>query len=532
MKEITKKISWNKKAYFFSLDAFVALVIILGVIFFIKSNTVQISYEENLQRDLLEVLSSIKIGEINNSYVRQLIANGNITNLNQSVLEQIGEFYAESSSEAGILTENILNELNLEENLGLYFNGMPVALSNSTGINNSEKLWTSRQIISGIQQGNSSSGFSSRAFLTARNKVDYFYFGGYVGDGNISVRVGGNITNVNIEAVFSGNFDLYINNISAGSYTPPSDIPYKISLTNYTSLFSSEENYIDFNTNMRTKAKTNFEKDIFKLLNNAFYGKTVENIRGRINVNLVSDFNSLKRITSRVNFKGGQIIDHNLALLTSNITSITFNKPIYLGASILDLSKLLMYEFFYNTILPTWNKVEVIGFDTDSYFLNIKTEDVYEDMKKIQNELDTSDFPENHFLFNKDNKKVIGKFKDELNGKMMTEIIFLKSKCYSYKVFGNEYYDSNLKTRKCKGISKVTNKKYLTFDDYKKALFDSEIIIKSQYQINSKQHNIYFSKITKRALSCFDNKRFIFTDGIRTLPYCKEQLKLLQYLYL
>ena len=102
-----------------------------------------------------------------------------------------------------------------------------------------------------------------------------------------------------------------------------------------------------------------------------------------------------------------------------------------------------MFDLFSDkmekVVMKNWNNVDVIGFDTDSYFLNIQTEDVYEDMKNIQNELDTSAYDKNHFLSNQTNKKVIGKFKDELNGELMTELVFLKAKCYAYRIKGTDF---------------------------------------------------------------------------------------------
>src|SRR3989344_2878516 len=236
----------NKKAYLLSLDAFIALIIILGVVLFIKPTSVQVSHDVKLQEDLISVLSSLKIGEVNNSYVRQLIIDGKITNLNQSVLEQIGEFYANSDPDAENLAQNILDGLNVKENIGLYFNNIPIAIFGTLNPSDSENIWTSRQIISGIQQGDSIKGYSSRAFLFSEKKVDYFYFGGYIGDGNITLKISGDITSIDIESVFSGNFDLYINDVFAQTYTPSLNTPYKINLTNHMDKFSSGDNYISF----------------------------------------------------------------------------------------------------------------------------------------------------------------------------------------------------------------------------------------------------------------------------------------------
>jgi len=234
----------NKRGYFFSLDAFIALLIILGVVLFIKPQSNQINQEVSLQNDFLTVLSSVKIGEINNSYATQLILDGKITNLNNSVLEQIGEFYADSQNESTLLAEAIINDLNLRENVGIYFNGIPIATSGSLDFNDAENVWTSRQIISGIQAGDSVTGYSSRAFLSSKNKVKYFYFGGYVGDGNITVDLGEDVTSANVEAVFSGDFDLYVNDVFINSHSPSANIPYTFSLTS--EYFSAGENNLSF----------------------------------------------------------------------------------------------------------------------------------------------------------------------------------------------------------------------------------------------------------------------------------------------
>ena len=109
--------------------------------------------------------------------------------------------------------------------------------------------------------------------------------------------------------------------------------------------------------------------------------------------------------------------------IIKNKPSINFNKPIYLGMCILDYSKLHMYEFYYNVINKLWPNNYLVGSDTDSFFLSIESPDIYKDKEKIIDELDTSDYPKDHPLYSIKNKKVMGKFKDELNGKIMNEII-------------------------------------------------------------------------------------------------------------
>ena len=141
--------------------------------------------------------------------------------------------------------------------------------------------------------------------------------------------------------------------------------------------------YIDFNTNERTKANSEFEKNLWKLMNNSFYGKTMENIRGRVSVNLQSTEQEARKMFSKPTYKDHIIFNEDLIAVLNNVSSVKFDKPIYLGMCVLDYSKLLMYMFYYEVIDKLWLNNEIIGFDTDSFFLDIYTEDIYEDMKKI-----------------------------------------------------------------------------------------------------------------------------------------------------
>ncbi|XP_071138806.1 uncharacterized protein [Mytilus edulis] len=124
----------------------------------------------------------------------------------------------------------------------------------------------------------------------------------------------------------------------------------------------------------------------------------------------------------KMKIKKEKLSDYQLNLLG--------DKPI--GQAILDYSKQLMYSFYYDVANELWEKNELVASDTDSMILNIKTKDIYKDMEEIIDELDTSGYPKDHPLYSEKNKKVIGKFKDELNGKIMNEIVFLKSKAYSF----------------------------------------------------------------------------------------------------
>ncbi|XP_054267190.1 uncharacterized protein LOC128989333 [Macrosteles quadrilineatus] len=190
--------------------------------------------------------------------------------------------------------------------------------------------------------------------------------------------------------------------------------------------------YIDLNTSMRTKATNNFEKDFFKLMNNAVFGKTMENIRNRVNIRLATKEKQVDKWLAQPNFKRRTIFTDQLAAVHMSKTKLVFNKPIYVGMSILDVSKTLMYDFHYNVIKARYgDKVQLQYTDTDSLTYLTYTDDVYKDMKEMQDFFDTSDYPPNHPCFSVTNKKIIGKFKDELNGRIMFEHIALRSKMYA-----------------------------------------------------------------------------------------------------
>lgn len=239
-----------KKAYFFSLDALIALIVIVAVILVAVPIVKQRTLEMNIQEDVIKSLSSIKIEELDNAYSKELIAEGKITNLDQSVLEQIGEFYAKEMPEAQLLADSIFSNMDIKENTGIWFNNQLIAARNSTPFETSERAWTSREIISGIEKGKELKGYSSRAYLTNANRIYYFYFGGYIGDGNITAEINysGSIKNAKIEIAINKEFDLYINDIFSGHYENSSspETPAVYNIDAYLSNFHSGKNTIKF----------------------------------------------------------------------------------------------------------------------------------------------------------------------------------------------------------------------------------------------------------------------------------------------
>ncbi len=242
----------NKKAYYFTLDAFIALIIILSVLMIVKPFKEEIEIQEAVQEDLISSLSSLQMYEIDNDYAKQLISEEKASE-NNTILEQIVELHAKSLPEAKEFSENILNSLNTKTNMGIWFNNELIASKNSSSLQNSTEVWTSRQLVSGIQKGNDTTAFSSRAFLTKSDRTKYFYFGGYVGDGNISLLVNytGTIKDAELEIAINNDFDVYINNVFSGHYeNSTSDLhPAKYSLDSYLSRFNSGENMLKITKN-------------------------------------------------------------------------------------------------------------------------------------------------------------------------------------------------------------------------------------------------------------------------------------------
>ena len=192
--------------------------------------------------------------------------------------------------------------------------------------------------------------------------------------------------------------------------------------------------YIDFNTQKRTNAKNSFEKDFFKLMNNSVFGKTMENLRKRVDVRLITDENKLLKLSSKPTFVSSKIFNENLVAVHKIKETLILNRPAYVGMCILDLSKTLMYDFHYNYIQKKYgDKAKLLFTDTDSLTYEIEAEeDIYKDFWDDKEKFDNSDYPEDSPYYDKTNKKVIGKFKDEAGGVPIVEFVGLRSKMYSY----------------------------------------------------------------------------------------------------
>ncbi|XP_031633765.1 uncharacterized protein LOC116347343 [Contarinia nasturtii] len=197
------------------------------------------------------------------------------------------------------------------------------------------------------------------------------------------------------------------------------------------------EDYIMLNTHERAKSKTEFEKNLFKLMNNAVFGKTMENIRKRVDIKLINKWDGrygMKILVARPNFKRVVVFNENLVACELQRLNVFMTKPVIVGAAILEISKCKMYEFHYDFILQKFDyeHCQIQYTDTDSFLYNFICEDAYEFIRENKEKFDTSDFPPNNpYHIQQFNKKVLGVMKDEYSGEIIKEFIGLRSKICS-----------------------------------------------------------------------------------------------------
>ncbi|XP_026322221.1 uncharacterized protein LOC113231895 [Hyposmocoma kahamanoa] len=300
------------------------------------------------------------------------------------------------------------------------------------------------------------------------------------------------------------------------------------------------QKYIDLNTNLRQSAVSVFEKDFFKLMNNAIFGKTIENRRKQVSVKLITtwkdEYNLTKKrldaetLISRPNLKNISVFSENFLAAQFTPEKIVLDRPIYIGFSVLEYAKQHLYKFHYDFIKKIYNQNAKLCYtDTDSLLYLIFTEDVYRDIKNNLSEFDTSNFDLNNpYCIERVNAKIPGLFKDELGGDVIREFVGLRAKLYSL---------NSIKTRinKAKGVSKCVTKN-LTLSQYKDSLFNvkdlkylKEQLVKSVDNIKNKikmiqcdedeanlKYKNVFKSITEPLETLLKNKKSIPTFTMST----------------
>ena len=282
--------------------------------------------------------------------------------------------------------------------------------------------------------------------------------------------------------------------------------------------------YIAENTRLRQQAADDFEKDYYKLLNNAFFGKTMENVRRRVKIVLVNSGRSHAWQTSKPTYKRFQIFDENLVGVELAQSNILLDKPIYVGFTVLELSKLLMFKFHYEVMKPNFPESVLCFTDTDSFLYHLTCENLYGNhLQRLRDHFDFSNLASDNPLFSNANRAVVGKFKDETSGVPIREFVGLRSKCYSILTGAGKQKHT------AAGVKKCVRDKELNHELYRKVLQDPVMIKPAdqsledhfihQMTFRSQSHTVYTIDQCKVGLTRYDDKRWVLQDGVTTRPH-------------
>jgi hypothetical protein len=256
-------------------------------------------------------------------------------------------------------------------------------------------------------------------------------------------------------------------------------------------------------------------------MNNSVFGKTLENVRTHSKVNLVSDPIKFMKMTARPQIKHFKIINEDAVIVERVKAKVVMNKPIFTGFCILDLSKLLMYNFHYNVFVAKYQeRSKLLYTDTDSLLYWVHTQNFYSDLRGIAHEFDLSDYPEESNLKSSTNAKVLGKMKDECNGKAAIEFLGLRSKMYSLLIERNQPAKLT-----AKGVKKNYIKKHVNHQMYLNTLQSRVGTTAKFLNFRSRCHKIETVKFVKKCLAAYDDKRFVLSDGVSTLAYGHKDIK-------
>lgn len=249
----------------------------------------------------------------------------------------------------------------------------------------------------------------------------------------------------------------------------------------------------------------------------------MENIRKRIKIVLVNSARRHGWQTSKPTFKRFAIFDSDLVGVELAQTTLTFDKPIYVGFTVLELSKLLMYRFHFETIKPNFPQSTLCFTDTDSFLYHIEIEALYDHLYRLRTHFDFSNYPEDHPLYSLTNKAVIGKFKDETASVPIIEFCGLRSKMYSILTADGK------QKMAAAGIKKAVAKRELHHQLYKKILVGPSMVQSvdepfedlyvNQKTFRSFNHQVYTIDTRKVGLTRYDDKRWILSDGVSTRPH-------------
>lgn len=271
--------------------------------------------------------------------------------------------------------------------------------------------------------------------------------------------------------------------------------------------------YVDFNTLPRQNASSASEKNFFKFMNNAIFGKTMQNLRKQCDIRLTTSDDKVRNLVAKPNFESFQHVNEDLVAVRMRPVRIVWNKPTFTGACILDLSKLHLFKFHYDVMKATYgNKAQLLFTDTDSLCYHIVTKDLYDDMSEFADHMDTSNFPQSNPCFSLANDRKLGYFKDECAGVQPVEFVGLRSKMYSLLL-------PNSTKATAKGIKNSFFKKNVRHETFLDSLMLKHKTKAKFCTIRSKNHRLQTLTTTKDGLNPYDDKRYILADGFSSLTY-------------
>lgn len=268
--------------------------------------------------------------------------------------------------------------------------------------------------------------------------------------------------------------------------------------------------WIDHNMELRKTARTDFEKDFFKLANNAVFGKSMEDTSRYVNSFVARDRATFIKKTSQPHYDSCMTFgDKSFAIALMKKRQAILDRPLNVRATTMEFAKLYMYRFHYDVMVPLFGResISMMMTDTDSLLYKIFCDDLDAKLKTIIDRLDTSGYPEEHALFSESNKKVVGKFKDETNGLTIRAFEANGVKNYAF------VYGDGVEVKHLKGVNKGTQKYMLSFADWRAQRDAAEPLYVQCTSLRAVSHTLYTITADRVALSRCDTKRFWLADG-------------------
>ena len=268
--------------------------------------------------------------------------------------------------------------------------------------------------------------------------------------------------------------------------------------------------YAEFNTKKRLEAEKHGSKNrkaLYRLMSTALYGETMENLRNRIDVRLVSNKRDHLKWTSKSNYMSQKIFDNDLVAIRKSKVTLSLNFSAYIGIYILDLTKVSIYEFHCDYFENKYvNNTRPLFIDTHSLMYEIKPKNVYEDFSKDKEMFDFSNYSPKSKYCDDSNKLAVGKMRDKAGDFAIKEFVGLNPKMYSFLV------DDSSEHKKAKDVNKNVVQK-ITYNEHKDVFLNRRKVRHSMNRIQNKDSKNGTYEINNFFLSCFDDKIHILNNG-------------------